>query len=63
MKMFSDEQVTATKRLIDLQRDVDNRIENMIQETLLRKNLSGDELKVQLKRLKESLTDVIDERL
>lgn len=62
-KIFSNEQIHIVKTLMDLQFDLDNRINENIQETFLRKQLDDDAMITILESIQDSLKYVIDDKI
>lgn len=62
-KVFSEEQIFITKMLMDLELELNNKINFTIQENFLRKPLGDKVLKVQLECLEDSIEYVVKEKL
>ena len=62
-RMFSEEQIFIAKMLMDLESELNNKINFTIQENFLRKPLEDKVLKVQLECLEDSIEYVVKEKL
>ena len=62
-KVFSEEQIFIAKMLMDLESELNNKINFTIQENFLRKPLEDKVLKVQLECLEDSIEYVVKEKL
>ena len=62
-KVFSEEQIFIAKMLMDLESELNNKINFTIQESFLRKPLEDKVLKVQLECLEDSIEYVVKEKL
>lgn len=60
-KTFSDEQMKVVKIILDMQQDINNKINNKLQETFLRKDMNNLEINLELESLKKSVLYTIDE--
>ena len=61
-KTFSDEQMWVTKDLLHLQQEIDNRIRNTLQESLLRKDLNKDDLILAIDALRASIDYLVEDK-
>lgn len=62
-RVFSEEQIFIAKMLMDLETELNNKINFTIQENFLRKPLEDKVLKVQLECLEDSIEHVVKEKL
>ena len=62
-RVFSEEQIFIAKMLMDLESELNNKINFTIQENFLRKPLEDKVLKVQLECLEDSIEYVVKEKL
>lgn len=62
-RVFSEEQIFIVKMLMDLESELNNKINFTIQENFLRKPLEDKVLKVQLECLEDSIEYVVKEKL
>ena len=62
-RVFSEEQIFIAKMLMDLETELNNKINFTIQENFLRKPLEDKVLKVQLECLEDSIEYVVKEKL
>lgn len=62
-KTFSTVQLQLTKDMIRLQNELDTRIQNKIQETMLHYTMNKEELSDEIDKLEDSIKYILDERI